>query len=258
MRYAVQLPHSRPRVTPDERKVFDILMDGWMDGWMAEHTVRRKLEFDCYTVKQESTFDNSVKRESIHDPVKRESSFGDSTKQELMSVKREATSDDSSYGGSPTHSNSANKWSVSKAGLLISQVNEGEMLVNLAGYTYDIDIAESNVMPVPAVTRTERLWEFILRLLGDPRYNPSHIEWVEREDGTFRLNNSKAIALMWGMRKNNEQMTYEKLSRALRYYYHRKILEPVLGKKLVYRFGPNATQVWDRRPYRSQGGSRFS
>ncbi|KAK7480446.1 hypothetical protein BaRGS_00028365 [Batillaria attramentaria] len=297
----------------------------------AEHTVRRKLEFDCYTVKQESTFDNSVKRESIHDPVKRESSFGDSTKQELMSVKREATSDDSSYGGSPTHSNSANKWSVSKAGLLISQVNEGEMLVNLAGYTYDIDIAESNVMPVPevgshkiremiavlhspapsddqrlqeiadlktipnyscineyvvcfdgtgrgvsavaglvrietlptrvvhnAVVPHKRLWEFILRLLGDPRYNPSHIEWVEREDGTFRLNNSKAIALMWGMRKNNEQMTYEKLSRALRYYYHRKILEPVLGKKLVYRFGPNATQVWDRRPYRSQGGSRFS
>ena len=67
-----------------------------------------------------------------------------------------------------------------------------------------------------AVTRTERLWEFILRLLGDPSYNPDLIEWVERDDGTFRLNNSKAIAHMWGMRKNNGQMTYEKLSRALR------------------------------------------
>lgn len=66
------------------------------------------------------------------------------------------------------------------------------------------------------MARTERLWEFILRLLGDSKHNPSLIEWVERNEGTFRLNNSKAVALMWGMRKNNAQMTYEKLSRALR------------------------------------------
>ncbi|PVD33958.1 hypothetical protein C0Q70_05220 [Pomacea canaliculata] len=103
------------------------------------------------------------------------------------------------------------------------------------------------------VARTERLWEFILRLLGDSKHNPSLIEWVERNEGTFRLNNSKAVALMWGMRKNNAQMTYEKLSRALRYYYHRRILEPVLGKKLVYRFGPNASPVWGETcPYRRQ------
>ncbi|XP_076471530.1 uncharacterized protein LOC143301309 isoform X2 [Babylonia areolata] len=103
------------------------------------------------------------------------------------------------------------------------------------------------------LTRTERLWEFVYRLLKDPKYNPELIEWVDRDDCTFRLNNSKAIANMWGMRKNNGQMTYEKLSRALRYYYHRQILEPVLGKKLVYRFGPNATQVWGNRVYRPQG-----
>ncbi|KAL8624677.1 hypothetical protein ACOMHN_038223 [Nucella lapillus] len=103
------------------------------------------------------------------------------------------------------------------------------------------------------VTRTERLWEFVLRLLGDRQYNPDLIEWADREDGMFRLNNSKSIAHMWGMRKNNVHMTYEKLSRALRYYYHRRILEPVLGKKLVYRFGPNATQVWANRVYRPQG-----
>lgn len=39
----------------------------------------------------------------------------------------------------------------------------------------------------------------------------------------------------------------------LRYYYHRRILEPVLGKKLVYRFGPNASPVWGETcPYRRQ------
>ncbi|XP_046553097.1 ETS homologous factor-like [Haliotis rubra] len=89
--------------------------------------------------------------------------------------------------------------------------------------------------------RAERLWEFILRLLLDPNFNPSHIEWVDREKGMFRLVNSRAIARMWGKRKNNLDMTYEKLSRAMRYYYHRKILQPVFGKKLVYKFGPNST-----------------
>ncbi|XP_071116175.1 uncharacterized protein [Haliotis cracherodii] len=89
--------------------------------------------------------------------------------------------------------------------------------------------------------RAERLWEFILRLLLDPSYNPSHIEWVDREKGMFRLVNSRGIARMWGKRKNNLDMTYEKLSRAMRYYYHRKILQPVFGKKLVYKFGPNST-----------------
>ncbi|XP_067655641.1 ETS homologous factor-like isoform X2 [Haliotis asinina] len=59
--------------------------------------------------------------------------------------------------------------------------------------------------------RAERLWEFILRLLLDANFNPSHIEWVDREKGMFR------------------------------YYYHRKILQPVFGKKLVYKFGPNST-----------------
>ncbi|KAL8572764.1 hypothetical protein ACOMHN_030346 [Nucella lapillus] len=118
--------------------------------------------------------------------------------------------------------------------------------------TYEDDNCNNcflNRAPGYAVTRTERVWEFVLRLLGDRQYNPDLIEWADREDGMFRLNNSKSIAYMWGMRKKNEHMNYEKFSRALRYYYHRRILEPVLGKKLVYRFGPNATQVWANRVY---------
>ncbi|ESO82393.1 hypothetical protein LOTGIDRAFT_134604, partial [Lottia gigantea] len=70
--------------------------------------------------------------------------------------------------------------------------------------------------------------------------NPSLAEWVDRRHGLFRFNQSKAVAQLWGSRKNNDNMTYEKLSRAMRYYYNRKILEPVIGKKLVYRFGPNS------------------
>ncbi|XP_033752834.1 ETS homologous factor-like isoform X2 [Pecten maximus] len=82
-----------------------------------------------------------------------------------------------------------------------------------------------------------RLWEFIRDLLQNPLYNPSHIKWIDKSVGEFRLVKSNQIARMWGAKKNNECMTYEKLSRAMRYYYKREILSPVLGKRLVYRFG---------------------
>ena len=34
-------------------------------------------------------------------------------------------------------------------------------------------------------------------------------------------------------------MNYEKLSRAMRYYYRNKEIEMVKGERLTYKFGPN-------------------
>ena len=42
------------------------------------------------------------------------------------------------------------------------------------------------------------------------------IQWENRPDGIFRIVDSKRVAELWGARKQNEKMTYEKLSRALR------------------------------------------
>ena len=64
--------------------------------------------------------------------------------------------------------------------------------------------------------RTCRLWEFLRDLLCNPQYNPEVIKWSNREKGEFKLVKSGEIAKMWGIRKNNNGMTYEKLSRALR------------------------------------------
>jgi len=41
---------------------------------------------------------------------------------------------------------------------------------------------------------------------------------------------------MWGQQKNRTNMTYEKLSRALRYYYRMNIIKKVSGKRLTYKY----------------------
>lgn len=61
-----------------------------------------------------------------------------------------------------------------------------------------------------------KLWEFIRDLLLNPLTNPSLIRWERREDGIFKFIQSDKVAKMWGERKQNPRMTYEKLSRAMR------------------------------------------
>ena len=45
------------------------------------------------------------------------------------------------------------------------------------------------------------------------------------------------MARRWGERKNKPKMNYEKLSRALRYYYDKQIIVKT-PDKFVYKFGP--------------------
>lgn len=88
--------------------------------------------------------------------------------------------------------------------------------------------------------RGTHLWEFIRDILLNPDRNPGLIKWEDRTEGVFRFLKSEAVAQLWGKKKNNSSMTYEKLSRAMRYYYKREILERVDGRRLVYKFGKNA------------------
>ena len=55
-------------------------------------------------------------------------------------------------------------------------------------------------------------------LLEDPCYNPSSIKWENKSEGVFRIvpGQSKIIARLWGQRKNNPSMTFDKMSRSLR------------------------------------------
>ncbi|XP_005103501.1 GA-binding protein alpha chain isoform X1 [Aplysia californica] len=82
-----------------------------------------------------------------------------------------------------------------------------------------------------------QLWQFLLELLTDKMCREV-IAWVG-EEGEFKLVNPEVVAQMWGQRKNKPTMNYEKLSRALRYYYDGDMIAKVRnvhGKRFVYKF----------------------
>uniref|UniRef100_A0A667Z2S6 E74 like ETS transcription factor 3 n=1 Tax=Myripristis murdjan TaxID=586833 RepID=A0A667Z2S6_9TELE len=89
--------------------------------------------------------------------------------------------------------------------------------------------------------RGTHLWEFIRDILIHPERNQGLMKWEDRREGIFKFLKSEAVAQMWGQKKKNSSMTYEKLSRAMRYYYKREILERVDGRRLVYKFGKNSS-----------------
>ncbi|XP_052739595.1 DNA-binding protein D-ETS-6-like isoform X2 [Bicyclus anynana] len=79
-----------------------------------------------------------------------------------------------------------------------------------------------------------QLWQFLLEELAA---RAPGIEWVGNPaDGEFRLSDPDEVARRWGRRKQKPNMNYDKLSRALRYYYDKNIMSKVHGTRYAYRF----------------------
>lgn len=55
------------------------------------------------------------------------------------------------------------------------------------------------------------------------------------------------VAQKWGQRKKRANMNYDKMGRALRYYYDKMILTKVPGKKYTYRFNLTGILCQGRR-----------
>ncbi|XP_011495065.1 PREDICTED: DNA-binding protein D-ETS-6-like [Ceratosolen solmsi marchali] len=79
-----------------------------------------------------------------------------------------------------------------------------------------------------------QLWQFLLELLADSS-NATCIAW-EGANGEFKLTDPDEVARRWGERKSKPNMNYDKLSRALRYYYDKNIMTKVHGKRYAYKF----------------------
>ena len=86
----------------------------------------------------------------------------------------------------------------------------------------------------PIMDTNVTLWQFLLELLVGNQHRDI-IQWTNTE-GEFKLINAEEVARLWGLRKNKLNMNYDKLSRALRYYYDKNIIKKVMGQKFVYKF----------------------
>ncbi|NXR01600.1 ETV3L protein, partial [Sagittarius serpentarius] len=84
-------------------------------------------------------------------------------------------------------------------------------------------------------SRQIQLWHFILELLQKEEFRHV-IAWQQGEYGEFVIKDPEEVARLWGRRKCKPQMNYDKLSRALRYYYHKRILHKTKGKRFTYKF----------------------
>ncbi|XP_062908609.1 protein FEV-like [Mobula hypostoma] len=92
----------------------------------------------------------------------------------------------------------------------------------------------SGLTSTPAGSGQIQLWQFLLELLSDST-NVNCIAW-EGTNGEFKLTDPDEVARRWGERKSKPNMNYDKLSRALRYYYDKNIMTKVHGKRYAYKF----------------------
>ncbi|XP_019484569.1 PREDICTED: ETS domain-containing transcription factor ERF isoform X1 [Hipposideros armiger] len=83
-------------------------------------------------------------------------------------------------------------------------------------------------------SRQIQLWHFILELLRKEEYQ-GVIAW-QGDYGEFVIKDPDEVARLWGVRKCKPHMNYDKLSRALRYYYNKRILHKTKGKRFTYKF----------------------
>lgn len=87
-----------------------------------------------------------------------------------------------------------------------------------------------------------QLWQFLLDILTDKEHR-NIIQWIDGGEGEFKLSDPEKVASLWGERKNKPTMNYEKLSRALRYYYDGDMISKVTGKRFVYKFVCDLSQL---------------
>ncbi|XP_064394361.1 Friend leukemia integration 1 transcription factor-like [Halichondria panicea] len=109
--------------------------------------------------------------------------------------------------------------------------------INIPMMTVQEDPSQTPATPLSPSTNQQgqiQLWQFLYELLQDSKYS-NIINWAGG-DGEFKLLDPEAVSTLWGNRKRKPAMNYDKLSRAIRYYYDKKIMHKVHGKRYVYQF----------------------
>jgi len=107
--------------------------------------------------------------------------------------------------------------------------------------TFTPSPSEDNVEPG---TNGRLLWDFLQQLLNDKEQRYARfIAWRNADTGVFKIVDPAGLARLWGLQKNHLSMNYDKMSRALRYYYRVNILRKVQGERHCYQFLRNPTEL---------------
>ncbi|KAJ3585845.1 hypothetical protein NHX12_012253 [Muraenolepis orangiensis] len=85
------------------------------------------------------------------------------------------------------------------------------------------------------IPECRRLWDYVYQLLCKPQYQ-AYIRWEDQRRLVFKVVDPNGLARLWGNHKSRDNMTYEKMSRALRHYYKLNIIRKEPKQKLLFRF----------------------
>nr|ABI30005.1 B-cell lineage specific activator/TEL oncogene fusion protein [Homo sapiens] len=105
---------------------------------------------------------------------------------------------------------------------------------------------EEHAMPIGRIADCRLLWDYVYQLLSDSRYE-NFIRWEDKESKIFRIVDPNGLARLWGNHKNRTNMTYEKMSRALRHYYKLNIIRKEPGQRLLFRFMKTPDEIMSGR-----------
>ncbi|XP_075408176.1 transcription factor ETV6 isoform X3 [Tenrec ecaudatus] len=105
---------------------------------------------------------------------------------------------------------------------------------------------EEHTMPIGRIADCRLLWDYVYQLLSDSRYE-NFIRWEDKESKIFRIVDPNGLARLWGNHKNRTNMTYEKMSRALRHYYKLNIIRKEPGQRLLFRFMKTPDEIMSGR-----------
>ena len=100
--------------------------------------------------------------------------------------------------------------------------------------TLDGSVSGKSASQQPHYKNIVHLWEFLLELLANGHECRSIIAWIREDRGEFKIHNPEEVARRWGAYKKIGGMNYEKLSRAIRYYYQKGIIRKVHEVKIFY------------------------
>ncbi|XP_040607415.1 ETS translocation variant 3-like protein [Mesocricetus auratus] len=131
--------------------------------------------------------------------------------------------------------------SCSLEGILTTPVHDGIPGLAFPDWAYKTESSPGS--------RQIQLWHFILELLQKDEFRHV-IAWQQGEYGEFFIKDPDEVARLWGRRKCKPQMNYDKLSRALRYYYNKRILHKTKGKRFTYKFNFSKLTVANCPPWK--------